>query len=101
MSDTIGQLIDKIATINNKTFVAQDDIYRIRRMSWEEFKEEFTTEEGTRAVYEMLKKSCDLNVQRSYAVTELDRQLVDLIMRAVKGEDLLDSNAIQDQRKNY
>lgn len=101
MSESLGQLVDRISILNLKTWNAQEDIYEIRRMSLEEFKERFQTEEGIEQVYNFIKKSCDLNVQRSQLVTEFDRKLVALVEAAVSGEDLDDGSNIQDQHKTY
>lgn len=98
---SLGQLVDQISTINNKTFIAQEEIYKIRRMTWDQFQDFVATDDGLRNVYDMIKKSCDLNVQRSYAVTEFDKKLVDLIRGGIAGSDLDDGCNIQEQHKTY
>lgn len=101
MSESLGQLVDRISIINQKTWDSMERIYRIRRMTWEEFQEFFATEEGCREVYDYIKKSCDLNVQRSQLIKEFDSKLVNMIQRAVSGEDIDDGTSIQDQHKTY
>jgi len=96
--ETIGQIVDKLSIVNLKTWNAQDVIYKLRHMSWEEFQEHFRSEEGCREVYDMIKKSCDLNYQRSQLVTELDEKLVQLVKSVIDGTA---QNFVQNQHKTY
>jgi len=100
-SESLGFLVDKIATINSKLFIAQDDLYRVRRMSFEEFKTEFSTEEKMFELYNIFKKAMDLNVQRSAQIKVFDQQIVKMIKDAISGVDIDDGVAIQDQHKTY
>jgi len=100
--DTIGSLIDKLATVNQKMFLNQELIYKIRKMSFDEYKKEFfESEDGAMKLWEQLKKSTDLNVQRQALIQELDEKLVELIKRIDNGEDVDDGTAIQRQHKTY
>lgn len=102
MSDTLGSLIDKLATINNKMFLAQEELYIVRRMSFDEFKVSYgSSEEGLKKLYECFKKSCDLNVQRQAIILEVDKKLIEIVSSAVKGEDLNNGTFVQDQHKTY
>lgn len=101
MADTIGSLIDKLATVNQKMFLVQEDLYIIRKMSFEEFKTTFGTEEGLQKLYSTFKKATDLNVQRQAMILEVDKKIAEVIGAAVKGEDLDDGKFIQDQHKTY
>lgn len=101
MSDTIGSLIDKLATVNQKMFMAQEDIYIIRKMSLEEFKTSFGTDEGLEKLHVYFKKSMDLNVQRQAMILEVDKKIAEVVAAAIKGEDLNNGVFIQDQHKTY
>jgi hypothetical protein len=102
MADTLGSLIDKLATINNKMFMAQEDLYQIRRMSFEEFKTTFgDSDEKLRKVYEYFKKATDLNIQRQAIILEVDKKMIEVIVAAVKNEDLDNGSFVQDQHKTY
>jgi hypothetical protein len=102
MADTIGSLIDKLATNSNKMFLAQENLYSVRRMSFEEFKEAFgSSDEKLKIIYEYFKKSCDLNVQRQAIILEVDKKIVEMISAAINGEDLNNGSFIQDQHKTY
>lgn len=101
MADTIGSLVDKLATVNQKMFLAQEVLYKIRKMSFEEFKAAFATDEGLLYLYEAFKKATDLNVQRQAMILEVDKKIVEIVKKAVQGEDLNDGAIIQDQHKTY
>lgn len=101
-NETIGSVIDRLTTVNLKTWNAQEDIYRIRRMTFEEYKEEyFFNEEGAKKLWECLRKSCDLNCQRAALVDAIDEAIVELIKAALAGEDLDSGKFIQRKHKTY
>lgn len=99
--DTIGSLIDKLATVNQKMFMAQEELYVVRKMNLEEFKKTFGTEEGLQKLYSYFKKSTDLNVQRQAMILEVDKKIAEIIQASVVGADLNDGAFIQDQHKTY
>lgn len=101
MADTIGSLIDKLATVNQKMFLAQEELYIVRKMSLEEFKEVFGTEEGLTKLHAYFKKSMDLNVQRQAMILEVDKKIAEIVSAAIKGEDLNNGSFVQDQHKTY
>jgi hypothetical protein len=101
MADTIGSLIDKLATVNQKMFLAQEELYVVRRMTFEEFKTVYGTEEGLQKLYNCFKKSTDLNVQRQAMILEVDKKIAEIMTAAVRGDDLNDGTFIQDQHKTY
>lgn len=101
MSDTIGSLIDKLATINQKMFMAQEDLYVVRKMNFEEFKTVFGSDEGLQKLHAAFKKSMDLNVQRQMMILEVDKKIAEIITAAVGGNDLNNGAFIQDQHKTY
>lgn len=102
MSDTVGSLTDKIATVNQKLFATQDKLFGIRKMSFEEFKATYgSSDEQLKVVYDYFKKAADLNVQRQALILELDKKLIEVVSAAIKGENLDNGSFIQDQHKTY
>ena len=90
MADTIGSLVDKLATVNNKMFWNQEFLYMIREMSLEHFLnhyhfDEKYAEKNLTELYEKLKKVVDLNLQRQALILEHDRMLVNMILEIAHG----------------
>lgn len=101
MADTLGSLIDKLATVNQKLFMAQEELYIIRKMSFEEFKIAYgSDDEGLKKLHTAFKKNMDLNVQRQAMILEVDKKFVEMI-ESSKKEDLNNGSFIQDQHKTY
>jgi len=94
MADTLGSLIDKLATVNNKLFLQQELIYEIRRMDFEQFYTTFGDAEGMKRLYLGLHKLSDLNLQRTSLVTEVDRAAVELMKRVANGENIDDGKTV-------
>jgi len=103
MSDTLGSLIDKLFTATQKMFYNQEVLYEVRRMSsFEEFRVKyFSSEDDAKKLWEMLKKACDLNVQRSVLIGEIDSKIIEMIEAKIGGHDLDDGVFIQRQHKTY
>lgn len=76
MAETIGTLLDRLCTVDLKLWTVQDEIYVIRRMSYEEFKAKyFEDEEGFKMFYTALNKATDLNYQRNMLIYEIDTEI--------------------------
>jgi len=102
MSDTLGSIIDKLITIDMKMWNNQEFLYEVRRSSFEEFKEKYTsTEEKQQALFDSIKKCCDLNVQRNQLIDEVDERIIELVKSTVSGEDLDSGKYIQKKHKTY
>lgn len=101
MADTVGSLVDKLATVNQKMFLVQEDLYKIRKMSFEEFKTSFATEEGLQKLYNAFKKATDLNVQRQAMILEVDRKMIEIVQKMIDGEDIDNGLTVQNQYKTY
>ena len=102
MSDTLGGLIDKLITADMKMWNNQDVLYEIRRMSFDEFKQKYWTQEsGAEKLWEILKKACDLNIQRNQIIDEIDEKIVEMISASNAGEELDAGKFIQRKHKNY
>jgi hypothetical protein len=102
MADTLGSLVDKLITVDMKMWNNQELLYKIRRMTFEEYKETyFSSEEGANNLWIGLQKACDLNVQRNQIIDEIDEKIVNLVREAQSGVDLDDGKNIQRKHKTY
>ncbi len=102
MADTLGSLIDKLTTVDLKMWNNQELLYEIRRMTFDEYKAKyFSDEEGAKNLWDSLKKACDLNVQRNQLIDEVDEKVVEIIRDAVSGNDLDSGKYIQRKHKTY
>ena len=103
MSDTLGSLIDKLFTIDTKMWANQDVLYTVRRMSsFEEFREKyFSTEDNAKKLWDVLKICCDLNVQRSVLISEIDEKVIEIVEAKLNGEDLTAGKFLQKSHKTY
>jgi hypothetical protein len=101
MSDTFGGLIDKLITVDMKMWNNQEFLYEVRRISFEEFQEKYTkSPEKQRALFESIKKCCDLNYQRNQLIDEIDMSLVEILEALAAGETDL-KKFIQLKHKTY
>lgn len=103
MSETLGSLIDRLAVVSLKMWNAQEFLYALRRMSFEEYKAEFfETEDGARKLWDHLKKACDLNVQRANIVDDIDKKIVEVAIASRNDTDEeLEDKFIQRKHKTY
>jgi len=102
MADTIGNLVDKLTTVDLKMWNNQEILYEIRRLSFEEYKKKyFENEEGAKLLWETLKKATDLNVQRNQLINELDEKIIEIIKAGLAGEDLDNGKYLQRSHKTY
>lgn len=99
MSDTVGSLIDKLITVDMKMWSNQEILFKIRHMSFEEFKQEISEENMLKLHFEKLKKCCDLNVQRNQIIDEIDELILKII--SLNAKDLENGNFIQKKHKTY
>jgi hypothetical protein len=102
MADTLGTLIDKLTTVDLKMWNNQEILYKIRRMSFEEYKEKyFLNEEGALELWSTLKKATDLNVQRNQLINEVDEKIIEIVNAKLSGEDLDNGKFLQRSHKTY
>jgi hypothetical protein len=102
MADTLGNLVDKLTTVDLKMWNNQELLYEIRRMSFDEYKTKyFNDEEGANLLWETLKKACDLNVQRNQLINEIDEKIIEIINAKLSGEDLDNGKFLQRSHKTY
>ncbi len=102
MADTLGSLIDKLFTADTKMWNNQEELYKIRKMTFEQYRKEYySNEEGAQRLWETLKKACDLNVQRNQLIDEIDKKIIEMIKDALSGEDLDSGKHLQRKHKTY
>lgn len=100
--DSLGNVVDKLVTVDMKMWNNQELLYDIRRMTFEEYKEKyFNTEDGAMLLWETLKKACDLNVQRNQLINEFDEKLIQMFEAFKNGEDLDNGRFLQRSHKTY
>jgi len=98
--DTIGSLIDKLVTVDMKMWYAQEVFYKIRHMTFDEFKKEYYNEKGMKKLWKQFQKGIDLNLQRNGLIDEIDESLVELVTMLLDGKDI-DGQFIQRKHKTY
>ena len=102
MSDTLGNIIDKLVTVDMKMWDNQELLYEIRRMDFDEYKEKyFKNEEGAQNLWVTLKKACDLNVQRNQLINEVDEKIIEMFNILKSGEELDNGKFLQRSHKTY
>lgn len=105
MSDTIGSLVDKLATVNNKMFFNQEFLYAIRRMSKLEFVnrclclDDADKNISLEDLYDNLCKIVDLNLQRQSLILEHDKLLVEMVIDLIHNDKEAISKYVFDQHK--
>lgn len=100
MADTVGSLVDKLFTVDMKLWNSQEFLYQIRKMTFDEFKEKyFIDNSGAEILWDSLKKTCDLNVQRNQLIDEIDELVINIVDAKVGGEDLDNGKFLQRKHK--
>ena len=91
MADTLGGLIDKLFTVDMKLWNNQEFIYKVRRITYDQFREEYlSSEEKVQTLWLALQKICDLNIQRNQLIDEIDQKIIEM-MGAMKNNKDLDN----------
>lgn len=102
MSDTVGSLVDKLFTVDTKMWNNQEALHEINRHDFDWFKNRFLKDNASMLeLFTTLKKVCNLNLQRTNLITEIDKQLVILVEAGLKGEDLHSPRFVVDSHKTY
>ena len=100
--DTLGNLIDKLNTVSLKMWWAQENIYEVRRISFQEFREKYIVDEdGAKKLYETIQKACDLNIMRNQLINEIDAKIIEMVDAKLNSEDLDNGKFIQRAHKTY
>lgn len=102
MADTLGNVIDKLVTVDMKMWDNQELLYEIRRMTFDEYqKKYFESTDGSKLLWEVLKKACDLNVQRNQLINEVDEKIIEIVNAKLSGEELDNGKFLQRSHKTY
>ncbi|HDY88045.1 MAG TPA: hypothetical protein ENH82_08040 [bacterium] len=89
MSDTVGSLVDKLFTVDSKMWNNQEFLHQIRRMNFTQFQSGFLDRiDSKRKLFDNLQKCCNLNMQRTRLIMEIDRLLIKLVEAGLAGRDL-------------
>lgn len=94
-------MIDQLDVVNLKMWNAQENLYEVRRMSFDEFKAKFFNDENFIKLYEYFKKACDLNVQRNDIIDEIDSWALGLIHKLQNNITIEDSEILRKKYKTY
>jgi hypothetical protein len=86
--ESVGSLVDRLSITNRKMWNVQDILYEIRRMSFEQFKEKYSTEKGLEELYKIFKDACELNYQRNVLSSDIDTLVIKIIKEALAGKDI-------------
>lgn len=73
--ETVGSIIDRLITIDMKMWYAQEDLYEIRHMSFEEFSDKYKNRFGMEHLWKAFQKGMDLNLQRNDLIDEIDVEI--------------------------
>ncbi len=102
MADTLGNVIDKLITVDMKMWNNQELLYEIRSMTFDEYKKKyFDNEDGAKLLWETLKKGTDLNVQRNQLINEVDEKIIEMLNSKLSGEELDNGKYLQRSHKTY
>lgn len=102
MSDTVGSLVDKLFTVDSKMWNNQEMLYEINRQDFDWFMDRFLKDDASKLeLFNMLKKVCNLNWQRTLLITEIDEKLVKTIEAAMAGKNLHTLEFVVDSHKTY
>ena len=79
---TLGELINDLVVSGIKMWDAQELLYEIRRMTFEEYKAKFfSSEEGAENLWKIFKNACDLNIERNVIIDQIDQAVIDLVKK--------------------
>jgi hypothetical protein len=77
---TLGELINDLVVSGTKMWDAQELLYEIRRMTFDEYKAKFfSSEEGSEKLWQIFKNACDLNIERNNIMDQIDQTVIDLV----------------------
>ncbi len=100
--DSLGNIIDKLVTVDMKMWNNQELLYEIRKMSFDDYKKKYFDDvDGAKLLWETLKKATDLNVQINQLINEVDEKLIEMLNALKNGEDLDNGRFLQRSHKTY
>ena len=82
MKETLGKIIDTLFTIDIKMWNEQELLYKIWKMSFEEYKNTYMfSSDGPKRLWDCLQKTCDLNVERNELIDKVDEKIIELFKK--------------------
>ena len=76
---SVSSIIEELIDLDISMWEAQDKIYQVRRMSFDEYERAyFGRKDGARKLWKLIGEACDLNLSRNRAIDRLDQELVGL-----------------------
>ena len=75
-TDSIGELINKLSSVTIQMWNNQDLLYKIRFMSAKEFENAYKEDMG--GLHSLIRRACDLNVQRANIIDAIDKAILTL-----------------------
>jgi hypothetical protein len=75
-TDKLSELIYKLSCTTTQMWESQDILYKIRFMTKEEFMEKYG--ENPIELHKILKRACDLNVQRAHLMDAIDKKILEM-----------------------
>ena len=79
---SLGEAINELSDVDKAMWNNQEVLYEIRRMTPQEFKEKYwKDEQGAERLWNILKKACDLNVERNVAMDAVDKKITKIITK--------------------
>lgn len=76
LGDTLSQLIYKLSCTTNQMWYSQEVLYKIRFMNESEFQHVYS--DKISELHKILKRACDLNVQRARLMDAIDLKLLEI-----------------------
>jgi hypothetical protein len=76
-NDNLSNLIYKLSCTTNQMWYSQDVLYKIRFMTPEQFLKEYGGNDVIE-LHKILKRACDLNVQRAHLMDAIDQKLLNI-----------------------
>ena len=73
-NDNLSDLIYKLSCTTNQMWYSQDILYKIRFMTPDDFMKEYNNNQIE--LHKILKRACDLNVQRAHLMDAIDVKLM-------------------------
>jgi hypothetical protein len=98
---TLGSLIDQLNVVNLKMWNAQESLYEVRKMTYEEFEKEFFNKENFQKLYNYFKNACDLNVQRNDLIDEIDETFAEIIVKVIENKKVDTDKLKRKKHKTY
>jgi hypothetical protein len=76
-NDSVGELCNKLSCVTIQMWFNQEELYNIRKMPNDEFKNKYGySNESLDNLHKLIKRCCDLNYQRSLIMDAIDKSMI-------------------------